>query len=194
MSPALKALINNSPTLKALSKSFLTSVSNNKSEDLNEMNEDSSHNVLFDTIFESNIPKAPHISEHPVMKKNKINLKNQSNMPKLPAIKSTPRSQRSQTESPGLNRSQRKSLPKTSQTTVLPPINRPKRKLRINSQQHEQTINEESNRENYMKKYVTDHARILSSSQQRRDLESELSDRICSSNLFIIYSNKKKKF
>ncbi len=180
MSPALKSLINNSPTLKALSKSFLPSISNNKPEDLYEIEDDPSHNNLLDTIFESNKPKDLSIREQPFMKENKKKINYQ--VTKLPEIKPTPRSQRSQTESPGLNRSSRKNLPKTVKTTQN--IKQPKKKSKTNINQQEHRSNEESHREAYMQKYVNDHSRTLSSSRQSRDLESELSERICSSMFF----------
>lgn len=56
ITPALKSLINSSPTLKALSKSFLPSI--NISENLISPNEEENHTLL-DTIFESNKPKMP---------------------------------------------------------------------------------------------------------------------------------------
>lgn len=175
ISPQLKSLINSSPTLKALSATFLPVIPSN--EPPIEKEEDKKG---LEPIMESKKPFLPKLK--PINKKKGVN---QQNLKKNTNI-------RFSNETTNVNQSNRPH--KTQSTTTLPAI-KPRASLKDKSSPRTQASTISSNvneKQKRTQKYVDEYEHNRSTSSQNRDLESEFSERISSSKASCRSNNSKE--
>ena len=202
ISPQLKSLINSSPTLKALSQSFLPSIPNNtepieeteKKSVLEPISEKKQSVTKKKTPKKEKLPKLQPIKEQKTnqqqnitpRKRNNIRFSNETtnvnqlNVNKskttisLPTIKAT-------------NSLKDKSSPRTQASTVRS-INQSEKQSHQNQHQQNQ---QKHRRDSFTQRYVDEHE-PRSTSSQNRNLESEMSERISSSKASCRSNNSKK--